>query len=62
MLKRGDLDQAFQTYWDDIGRCRQAKAYWSLLHVTICLPAICAALQAINGEAGKKLYIAWCDQ
>ena len=62
MLQTGDLDQAFQTYWDDMDRCRQAKAYWSLLHVTVCLPDICAALQSANGETNKRLYIAWCER
>jgi hypothetical protein len=62
MLQTGILGKAFSTYWDDMDKCRVAKAYWSLLHVTACLPDICAALQSKNGETHKKLYISWCDQ
>ena len=62
MLKIGDLGKAFQTYWDDMDKCRQAKAYWTLLHVTICLPDICAALQSADGQARSDTYIRWCDQ
>ena len=56
------LTAAFQTYWDDMQRCQQAKAYWSLLHVTACLPDICAALQSANGEATRQRYADWCDK
>jgi hypothetical protein len=61
MLKLGLLADAFQTYWNDVEKCRAAKAYWSLLHVTVCLPDICAALQSANGETTEKRYAAWCD-
>ena len=56
------LARAFQLYWDDMERCRQAKAYWALLHVTVCLPDICAALESPDGEAKGKRYEAWCDK
>ena len=62
MLQIGKLKHTFQTYWDDMARCRQSKAYWSLLHVTVCLPDICAALQSYNGKTGGPLYIDWCDK
>ena len=62
MLKRGLLHKAFQTYWKDMERCRGAKAYWCLLHVTVCLPDICAALQSTDGESKGNRYIVWCDQ
>lgn len=62
MLQTGDLDLAFRTYWNDMDSCIQAKAYWSLLHVTVCLPDICAALQSAKGESSKKMYIVWCEQ
>jgi hypothetical protein len=61
MLTPGELDNVFQMYWDDMGRCRTGRAYWSLLHVTVCLPDICAALESDNGRTLGKLYIAWCD-
>jgi hypothetical protein len=56
------LATAFRPYWDDMDRCRTAKAYWSLLHVTVCLPDICAALGSPDGKTTGKLYIAWVDQ
>jgi hypothetical protein len=59
-LKPGELTTAFKTYWDDMDRCRRAKAYWSLLHVTVCLPDICAALQADDGETTGGKYKDWC--
>lgn len=62
MVKAGDVGAAFQIYWDEMARCRSAKTYWALLHVTVCLPDICAALQAPNGETTGALYIAWCEQ
>ena len=52
----------FEVYWDEMARCRKAGAYWSLLHVTVCLPDICAALQSSNGRTTGSLYRAWCDR
>ena len=49
MLTPGSLDSAFQIYWDEMDRCRAARTYWALLHVTICLPDICAALERRTG-------------
>jgi hypothetical protein len=60
MLTRGALDKVFQMYWDDMGRCRAGGAYWSLLHVTVCLPDICAALESDNGKTNGERYINWC--
>jgi hypothetical protein len=62
MLKVGVLGEAFSIYWEDIARCRKGSAYWSLLHVAVCLPDICGALQSEDGESSKARYIAWCDQ
>jgi hypothetical protein len=45
-----------------MARCRESKAYWALLHVTVCLPDICAALQSDNGKTSTPLYIDWCDK
>jgi len=58
----GELKRVFETYWDEMERCRKAQAYWSLLHVTVCLPDICAALQSSNGKTRGVLYIDWCNQ
>ncbi len=62
MERLGALANAFQLYWDDMEKCRQAKAFWSLLHVTVCLPDICAALESADGKATGDRYIAWCDK
>jgi hypothetical protein len=62
MLKPGDLSKAFKTYWDDMKKCRRVKAYWSLLHVTVCIPDICSALESNDGWSSGPRYIDWCDQ
>jgi len=62
LLTPGLLDPAFQIYWDEMDRCRSARAYWALLHVTVCLPDICAALESADGETRGARYVAWCNQ
>jgi len=62
MLKKGHLSTAFKVYWDDAQSCLEAKAYWCLLHVTVCLPDVCAALQSRNGETDGEKYKKWCDK
>jgi hypothetical protein len=62
MLKKGDLSTAFKVYWDDAKRCLEAKAYWCLLHVTACLPDVCAALQSRNGKTDSEKYKKWSDK
>ena len=62
MLKKGDLSTAFKVYWDDAQRCLEAKAYWCLLHVTACLPDVCAALQSRDGKAQPEKYKKWSDK
>ena len=62
MLMKGDLSTAFKIYWDNAERCIQAKAYWFLLHVTVCLPDICAALQSRDGVARPEKYKKWSDK
>lgn len=61
-LREGILEPALQLYWDDMDRCRKAAAYWSLLHVTVCLPDICAALESNDGRTTGDLYIRWCNE
>jgi hypothetical protein len=61
MLKPGDLQEAFNIYREDASQCRSARAYWALLHLTVCLPDICSALEADDGEASGKKYEAWCN-
>jgi hypothetical protein len=62
MLTLGELDRTFKMYWNDMALCRGGKAFWSLLHVTVCLPDICAALQDPNAQTSGKRYITWCDR
>lgn len=62
MISVSQLDSVFATYWEDMDRCRSAGAYWSLLHVAVCIPDICAALQSDDGETSGTKYIGWCDQ
>jgi len=62
MLTPGSLNNAFQIYWDEMHRCTAGKAYWALLHVTVCLPDICAALESKNGKTEGSRYVAWCDK
>lgn len=61
MLKTGVLAPAFKVYRDEMQVCLSSKAYWALLHVTVCLPDVCAALQSNDGEANPSRYKYWCD-
>ena len=61
MLAPNALRNAFRIYWNEMDRCISGRAYWALLHVTVCLPDICAALQSDDGETRKPRYIDWCD-
>jgi hypothetical protein len=55
-----ELEKAFAVYFDEIDRCRQAGAYWALLHVVVALPDICGALESDNGWATGEKHIEWC--
>jgi hypothetical protein len=61
LLVLGQLTSAFGVYWQEMQRCRQSKAYWALLHVTVCIPDICAALESDDGEANRERYTQWSD-
>jgi len=61
MLRPSRLRSVFQVYFDDMDRCERGRAYWSLLHVAICLPDVCGALGSTNGEANGSKYRTWCD-
>jgi hypothetical protein len=59
----GELEEALSVYWNEAERCRKTEALWALLHVTVCIPDICAALRdgpRKVGEAGLT-YRRWCD-
>ena len=62
MLERFEMDEAFSVYFDEIAACLRAKTFWALLHMTACLPDICAALEAANGEAYGNGYKDWADE
>jgi hypothetical protein len=62
MLAPGDLTRAFELYWGEMGTCRSAGTHWALLHVTVCIPDICSALESDDGEATRARYKAWCEQ
>ena len=62
MLTTGKLGQTFQIYWKEMEACRGAKAFWSLLHVTVCLPDISAALEAADARTTPDRYIDWCER
>jgi hypothetical protein len=62
VLAPGQLASTFTVYWREMERCRQSKAYWALLHVTVCIPDICAALESPDGEANRSRYITWSDK
>jgi hypothetical protein len=55
-----ELESRFAVYFSEMDRCRGGDAYWSLLHVVVALPDICAALQAGNGETTPNRYKDWC--
>lgn len=59
MLSPGQLDSAFAVYWREMDLCRAHKTYWALLHVTVCIPDICAALESANGETSPNKYEHW---
>ena len=61
MIALEDLDNAFEIYWKDMDCCKSVGAYWSLLHVTVCLPDICAALRSEDGRTSRTLYEKWCN-
>ena len=62
MLKNGKLSDALQVYFLDAERCCSKKAYWCLLHVIVCLPDICTALESNDGKATGDKYRKWCNR
>lgn len=57
-----ELERAFEVYFQEIDRCAKAKCYWSLLHLLVVLPDICAALESDDGEADDGRYRNWCKR
>jgi hypothetical protein len=62
VLQPGQLAGAFQVYFAEMARCEFARCYWALLHVMVCLPDICAALEADDGETNGGRYVDWCNR
>jgi hypothetical protein len=62
MVDERALTSAFAVYRDEMTRCRRAKAYWALLHLAVCIPDICGALEAPDGESTGSRYKDWCDR
>ena len=63
MLNVNDLRASLKaTYFADMEKCRNAGAGWALLHLTVCMPDVCAALASVNGRATEKRYMAWCSR
>ena len=62
MLEQGQLFAAFSPYLQDIECCRLAGAHWCLLHVVLCVPDICGALESPSGRASPARYKGWCDK
>lgn len=62
MDTKSTLEQRFKTYFHDMQKCLSSGAYWSLLHVVVCLPDICAALSSSDGESKGPRYVKWCDR
>ena len=55
MLTKGELSNALEVYWQDATRCFNSKAFWCLLHVTVSLPDVCAALESPDGHGLSQL-------
>jgi hypothetical protein len=62
MLSKSELEAAFKVYFDEMDRCVGVKTYWALLHVVVCMPDICAALEHPRGRATGPAYEAWCNR
>jgi hypothetical protein len=58
-----DLSKKFSVYWGEMALCIHGKAYWSLLHMSICLPDICSALEVKHPRksVGAR-YKRWCKK
>lgn len=61
----GQLRNDFALYIGEIERCEKATCHWSLLHVLLALPDVCASLEVnpaiarSDGKGGKR-YVNWC--
>src|SRR5215831_18001792 len=62
MLRTGELSNALKGYWQDAERCFNSKAFWCLLHVSVSLPDLCAALESSDGNATPQRYKNWCKK
>src|SRR5262249_51229279 len=51
---------SFRTYYDEIDRCLAKQCYWSLVHLLVVLPAVCAAMETASGNSSGNDYRNWC--
>jgi hypothetical protein len=58
------LRTSLDVYWTEMDRCRAAGAYFALLHLAVCVPDICSALQEspTKPEPNRDRYEAWCRE
>ena len=57
-----ELNQAFKMYFEEMDRCVRQGCYWALLHLSIVLPDICAALESEDGEGKPNKFKNWCKR
>src|SRR5689334_14557767 len=62
MLTTQTLEDAFLVYFTEMENCVRHKTYWALLHVVVCLPDICSALETPTGAANPNSYKNWCNR
>lgn len=55
-----ELEQAFDLYFETMREAARPGSYWSLLHVVVSLPDICAALERPS-DTGQR-YHDWCGE
>ncbi len=57
-----ELNQAFKMYFEEMDRCVLQGCYWALLHLSMVLPDICAALESEDGQGKPDKYKNWCKR
>ncbi len=60
MLTRGELENKFTIYFEEVSRCLKHRCGWSLLHLMLALPDVCGALESDDGVATGPRYKDWC--
>jgi hypothetical protein len=55
---REQLENAFLMYFEEMQRCHDQNLGWALVHLVVCMPDICAALE--YGQTSAQRYEDWC--